>query len=296
MNQHRLAYATGLYDEGQSAQVELLRNRCETNINDESVDLDTREDNCKDILNYVAGFADRSHFDIRYFSMDDHPPYTYNKMFLYSSQLDQLKSDLHITKQHSFQKSSTSAHDHVLDRLEDTAWIYSELLQQGMKILINIGEFDQDCGIIQTFDWTKAIDLGDEREDFDTQARSIYKYMDNENEWQYGGYFRQSTNFTLITVPKAGHMVPVTMEKDSGMFVSDLIQYGQLRCPTNQTCKTFASEMCSYMNDCSGHGSCSDSTGQCVCDSGYFGADCSVETTIVDSDTDGSFITAYTTW
>lgn len=88
MNQHRLAYATGLYDEGQSAQVELLRNRCETNINDESVDLDTREDNCKDILNYVAGFADRSHFDIRYFSMDDHPPYTYNKMFLYSSQLD----------------------------------------------------------------------------------------------------------------------------------------------------------------------------------------------------------------
>lgn len=59
-----------------------------------------------------------------------------------------------------------------------------------MKILINIGEFDQDCGIIQTFDWTKAIDLGDEREDFDTQARSIYKYMDNDNEWQYGGYFR----------------------------------------------------------------------------------------------------------
>ena len=80
-----------------------------------------------------------------------------------------------------------------------------------MKILINVGEFDETDGVRQTLEWTKNIDLGDEREDFDAQARSIYKWDDplNDDEWEYGGYFRQTENFTLIVVPQAGHMVPV---------------------------------------------------------------------------------------
>lgn len=32
--------------------------------------------------------------------------------------------------------------------------------------------------------------------------------------------------------------------------------------------------MCSYMNDCNGHGSCSKTTGKCKCNSGFYGADC----------------------
>lgn len=31
--------------------------------------------------------------------------------------------------------------------------------------------------------------------------------------------------------------------------------------------------MCDFMNDCNGNGSC-NSYGKCVCDAGYFGADC----------------------
>lgn len=71
-------------------------------------------------------------------------------------------------------------------------------------------------------------------------------------------------------------MAPVTMTQATGMFVSDLLNYGELRCPTDVTCTTFAEDMCTFVNDCSGQGSCSSTTGQCVCDSGYLGADCSV--------------------
>ena len=37
--------------------------------------------------------------------------------------------------------------------------------------------------------------------------------------------------------------------------------------------------MCSYMNSCNGHGSCSKDTGKCTCKAGWFGADCLTEVT-----------------
>lgn len=167
-----------------------------------------------------------------------------------------------------------------------------------MKILINVGEYDATDGVRQTLEWTKEIDLGDEREDFDSQARSVYKWLDplQDDAWQYGGYFRQSENFTLITVPKAGHMVALTMCQASGMFISDLLTYGKLRCPTNEECVTFAEDTCAFMNDCSNHGSCSSSTGQCECDTGFLGTDCSIEPIILTSTTSESFSTSLTKW
>ena len=35
--------------------------------------------------------------------------------------------------------------------------------------------------------------------------------------------------------------------------------------------------MCDYMNNCNQHGSCGETTGQCTCEAGWYGADCSVE-------------------
>lgn len=87
-----------MYDDGQSAQVEFLRRQCEETINDASIDVGTRETHCKDILNYISDFASRSHMDMRYFTMDHHPPNTFDDLFTTSTQLDQLKTDLHITK------------------------------------------------------------------------------------------------------------------------------------------------------------------------------------------------------
>jgi len=81
------------------------------------------------------------------------------------------------------------------------------------------------------------------------------------------------------------------------MFVSDLLTYGKLRCPTDVECDTFADTMCTFMNDCSNHGSCSSSTGQCVCDSGYYGADCSVAPLKLSLTQSGTFVeTSLTKW
>jgi hypothetical protein len=68
-------------------------------------------------------------------------------MFTESTQLDQLKTDLHITKVDAFESKDDEAHDAVLDRLDDVTWIYEYLLGEGFKILINVGEYDQDCGV-----------------------------------------------------------------------------------------------------------------------------------------------------
>ena len=66
-------------------------------------------------------------------------------------------------------------------------------------------------------------------------------------------------------------------------FVKDFIMKGHLYCETeNGTCESVASDMCKYMNDCYGNGSC-NSYGKCECKSGYYGADCSTTVTNLSS-------------
>lgn len=64
-------------------------------------------------------------------------------------------------------------------------------------------------GVIQTLEWTKQIEL-ERRDKFDSQARSLHKYIDGDGIEKVGGYFRHASNFTLIVTPKAGHMVPAS--------------------------------------------------------------------------------------
>lgn len=45
-------------------------------------------------------------------------------------------------------------------------------------------------------------------ENFWTRTRNIYYFNNSDGEETVGGYFRSQGNFTLITVPKAGHFVP----------------------------------------------------------------------------------------
>lgn len=63
-------------------------------------------------------------------------------------------------------------------------------------------------------------------------------------------------------------------------FVMDYVNKGHLSCETidGGNCKSVATDMCTYMNSCNSHGSCSEKTdGKCVCDDGYYGADCASE-------------------
>ena len=74
MYQHSLGYTLGLYDDSQSAQVEVLRRHCEESIVDESISVDDAETNCKNIENYIAKLAgDVDSMDSRYFKSDNVP-------------------------------------------------------------------------------------------------------------------------------------------------------------------------------------------------------------------------------
>lgn len=77
-------------------------------------------------------------------------------------------------------------------------------------------------------------------------------------------------------------MVPAYQPYVSMKFVMNYLEKGYLTCETESNsgkCESVASDMCKYMNKCSGNGSC-NSYGKCECNSGFFGADCS--TSVVD--------------
>ena len=129
--------------------------------------------------------------------------------------------------------------------------------------MINVGEFDMKDGVRQSMEWTKNIDFP-ERPAFDSQARSAYAYPGDDKTMQNGGLFRSAGNFTLMITPKAGHMVPFAQTGLTQKYVTDYLKYGELRCG-GKACDTVAADMCDFMNNCNGHGTCSKDTGECSC-------------------------------
>ena len=75
-------------------------------------------------------------------------------------------------------------------------------------------------------------------------------------------------------------MVPAFKPYLTMQFVKNYLTEGRLYCETspNGQCSSVASAMCKYMNDCSGNGAC-NSNGKCMCNPGFFGADCSTRVT-----------------
>lgn len=112
--------------------------------------------------------------------------------------------------------------------------------------------------------------------------------MSDPNEF-VGGYYRESTYFTYLRVPKAGHFVPNNNFWASYNFLRDYIQGQALAChaTSGQTCDV-SQVMCDYMNNCSGHGLC-ESNGKCLCNPGYKGADCSMAYVPLTDGYSGSF-------
>lgn len=68
-----------------------------------------------------------SSLDVRYFDSDDMFPDTYNQLFTVSTQLKELKGALHINKAH-FTAYYSWVEPNLLDRLENTAWVFDEIM------------------------------------------------------------------------------------------------------------------------------------------------------------------------
>ena len=126
----------------------------------------------------------------------------------------------------------------------------------------------------------KRLDYNDDG-DFWKKARKIYWVDDDSvttDEGQVvGGYWRNTTYFTFLTVPKSGHYVPANNYKISAQFLKDIISDQTLVCHAtgNNTCNVTES-IRTHMNNCSDHGTFRENRGTCDCDDGWKFADCNV--------------------
>ena len=105
---------------------------------------------------------DASHFNYENFIDND----SFTDLFTKSDRLDELKSALHITKQDEFVRTNSTAAEAIVDRENNAAGVYTELLSRGLKILINVGNYDMKDGVRSQLEWIKKIDFPD-RELFD---------------------------------------------------------------------------------------------------------------------------------
>ena len=87
--------------------------------------------------------------------------------------------------------------------------------------------------------------------EFWKQDRKIYKFNSSETSgWTIGGYYRQTGNFTFISVSKSGHFMPADNYHASQAFLEDYIKYGILKCQDTETHCRVHQKMCKYMNEC----------------------------------------------
>ena len=162
LNQHTVGWALGFYDDFQTDQVEVLRRHCEEAP---SLGFDPQETSnaCKNILNYISkpigsvSQMDASHFG--YEHIIDHT--TFTNLFTESDRLDELKSALHITKTSEFMRTNSTTAYYIADRENNAADVYTELLARGLKVLINVGNYDMKDGVRSQLEWIKQIDFPD---------------------------------------------------------------------------------------------------------------------------------------
>ena len=187
----------------------MLKRRCEEGPS-LGADPATQATNCKNILNYITKpIGSVEQMDASHFNYEDFIDNTsFTNLFTKSDRLDELKAALHITKVDAFMRTNSTVADAITDRENNAAPVYSELLSRGLKILINVGNYDQKDGVRSQLEWIKQVDF-DGRELFDEQPRKVYKYLDQfDGSEKVGGWYRHHDNFTVIIVPEAGHMVP----------------------------------------------------------------------------------------
>jgi pimeloyl-ACP methyl ester carboxylesterase len=82
------------------------------------------------------------------------------------------------------------------------------LFNRNSPVLIYAGEFDAQDGPATQNPWVRKLNVPN-YDEFWGQSRKIY-YVWNETLSEYitGGYYRSSSTFSYLTVPKAGHFVP----------------------------------------------------------------------------------------
>lgn len=123
----------------------------------------------------------------------------------------------------------------VFDNLLNYVDYYEVLVNNySSPILIYDGEFDARDGAWTQNSWLKNMTFTNST-DFWDQSRQIYWVPDSTAESGYivGGYYRQTSLFNYLTVPKAGHFVPnpqLNYYKAAYAFFTDYLSNQALTC------------------------------------------------------------------
>ena len=274
---HQVPSALGIIDENNLKQISVLEQRCQ---HDHTFDIMKAEDTCSGIMDYIQAVSgDVFNYNTRIFEYDWDPieaPYV--KYLTNHSKIEELYEAIHIADSYKtpvFESGSESvAEGYQSDNLIDYSWYYDYLIAEDYPFIVSSGEFDMQDGAISQYTWMKQL-LTKVGTSFWEQDRKIFYYPGQDGGMKVGGYFQHHNNFTVMSVPKSGHFIPADNYGASIAILHDLVNHNELKCHADSGCSVTA-EMCKAMNDCSTHGTCGPN-GQCSCQDGFKGADCSYE-------------------
>jgi len=134
------------------------------------------------------------------------------------------------------------------------------------KVLFYNGNFDLKDG-----------PMGTEKYLHDLQWPGQAEYLLSERlQWKVNGsiagYVKTAKNLIFITIVGAGHFVPMDQPQHSLDMLDRFTNKSSIFC---YDCISQSTSFCMLLSNCSNHGTCSQ--GKCLCNSNYYGRDCSRE-------------------
>lgn len=287
----KVGYSLGIIDSYNRDQVAALQRRCERAV---SANFSTSGDTCTQTLAYVQEVGggifdmDARLFNSSYLASAFKKPY--QDYFNTSGKVNEVFAAIHVDKSPKvpvFEPSSDRVAAAIYaDQMIDYSAFFDSFTngQSGPNFLVYAGQWDNRDGPVTIESWITTQTSNFKASDLYALDRQIYYVNSTANGVYVGGYFRRTPNgkFTLMTVPKAGHYVPRDVLEVTKSMVQDMQSQGALQCHNTQGCSTKQITF-TYMNYCSGHGSSSAANGECQCDKGWAGADCSKRVEILSS-------------
>ena len=271
---HELARVLTILDAQHVPQVAALERRCVESL----VNVTAAAGVCSAIIEFVVAVSGGAHeYDLREFAADWAPiAAPVPDYFTVSGQAALIQRQLHMdnsTKRPAFEMDSSAVYEALVDdNIVDYTKVYEALVGR-IPLVVYAGEFDAKDGPWSVEAWAREMVFPGSAE-FWAQSRELYWLPDG----RMGGYFRaqRHTGLHFVSVPKAGHFVPANNFPFTVAMLTDLIDERRLRChdKTPNACSVVQAR-CQAMDSCSGHGKC-DARGECQCQRGWRGADCSL--------------------
>lgn len=146
---------------------------------------------------------------------------------------------------------------------------YTDLIADGIKVLIFAGEWDSMDGVNAQQNIIKKIDFPN-KEKYYNQQRSFYYYSDLSPG--ASGYFRQVDEFAFVIVPNAGHVTWTTNVELTASVLGDWVSSGKVACNSIAGCELKSTKIVDeYLKGCNSNKHHLNAT--CNCETG-FGYDC----------------------